>query len=220
VLSSDQWLWAKIILGQRRRVPEAPVRPLKKTRLDVEMRMSILGKQPTIITSDNQRRFACSPVAILVFIVNEHEEILMLAHPKRDGDWEVVNGALEARETIIDGALRETREEAGNEVKVQPLGTVHVSTFHYDENVNYMLSVGYLMDYKGGEIQPGDDMAGSKFKWWKLEELADESVKVLIPPDGKWILERAVELYRIWKVKEMELQLQPDMTIPLTTKPK
>ena len=180
--------------------------------------MSIPGQQPTILTSDNQRRFACSPVAILVFIVNEQEEILLLAHPKRGGDWEVVNGALEARETIIGGALRETREEAGNEVKVQPLGTVHVSTFHYDDNVQYMLSIGYLMAYKGGEIQPGDDMAGSKYKWWKLDELANESVKVLIPPDGKWILDRAVELYRMWKGREIELQAE--LIIPHTTKPK
>jgi 8-oxo-dGTP pyrophosphatase MutT (NUDIX family) len=176
------------------------------------------SQQPYITTADGRRRFACSPVAILVFIVNEKEEALLLAHPKRGGSWEVVNGALEARETIVEGALRETREEAGKEVRVRPLGTVHVSTFHYDENVQCMLSVGYLMAYEAGRIQPGDDMAGSQYKWWGLEDLKNEQVKVLIPPDGKWLIERAVELYRMWVGRERELQ--PELVVPHEIKPK
>jgi ADP-ribose pyrophosphatase YjhB (NUDIX family) len=176
------------------------------------------SQQPCITTADERRRFACSPVAILVFIVNEQEEVLLLAHPKRGGSWEVVNGALEARETVVDGALRETREEAGEEVRVRPLGTVHISTFHYDENVRYMLSVGYLMAYEGGRIQPGDDMAGSRCKWWALDDLRDEKVKVLVPPDGKWLIERAVELHRMWIGREMKLQ--PELVVPHEMKPK
>jgi 8-oxo-dGTP pyrophosphatase MutT (NUDIX family) len=176
------------------------------------------SQQPCITTADGRRRFACSPVAILVFVVNEQEEVLLLAHPKRGGSWEVVNGALEAQETVVEGALRETREEAGQEVRVRPLGTVHISTFHYDENVQYMLSVGYLMAYEGGRIQPGDDMAGSRYKWWGLDDLTDEKVKVLVPPDGKWLIERAVELYRMWIGREMELQ--PELVVPHEMKPK
>lgn len=178
----------------------------------------MLSQQPHITTADGKRRFACSSVAILVFIVNEQEEVLLLAHPKRGGSWEVVNGALEAGETVLEGALRETREEAGEEVRVRPLGTVHISTFHYDENVRYMLSVGYLMAYEGGGIQPGDDMAGSRYSWWGLDDLMDERVKVLIPPDGKWLIERAVELYRVWRGREVELQ--PELVVPQEMKPK
>lgn len=176
------------------------------------------SQQPYVTTADGRRRLACSPVAILVFIVNEQEEILLLAHPRRGGSWEVVNGALEAWETVVEGALRETREEAGAEVQVRPLGTVHISTFHYDENVQYMLSVGYLMAYEGGRIQPGDDMAGSRYKWWSLDDLADEKVKMLVPLDGKWLLERAVELYRMWIGRERELQ--PELVVLHEIKPK
>ena len=176
------------------------------------------SQQPHITTANGRRRFTCSPVAILVFIVNEQEEVLLLAHPKRGESWEVVNGALEARETVVEGALRETREEAGEEVQVRPLGTVHAYTFHHDGNVQYMLSVGYLMAYEGGRIQPGDDMAGSRYKWWDLNDLANEKVKVLIPPDGKWLIERAVELYRMWRGREWELQ--PVLVVPQMTKPK
>lgn len=175
-------------------------------------------QQPYITTADEKRRFACSPAAILVFIVNEQEEILLLAHPKRGGSWEVVNGALEAQETIVEGALRETREEIGEEVQVRPLGTVHIWTFHYDERVRYMISVGYLMAYDGGSVKPGDDMAGSRYRWWSIDELAEKNVKILIPPEGEWIIERAIECYRMWKGKKVVLQ--SELVVPREIKAK
>src|SRR5688572_13072672 len=94
--------------------------------------------QPIITAAHGKRTFACSAAAVLAFIVDAHERILLLAHPKRRGEWEVVNGALEAEETILDGVLREIREEVGPAVQVQPLGTVHAWTFWYDDTVQYM----------------------------------------------------------------------------------
>jgi 8-oxo-dGTP diphosphatase len=169
----------------------------------------MIDTQPHVLTADRRRRFACSPVAILVFVVNEREEALLLSHPERQGGWEVVNGALEAGETVLEGALRETREEAGPGVRVRPLGTVHVSSFHYDEQVEYMLSLGYLMAYDGGEIEPGSDMAGSAYRWWGLAELEEDDVHLIVPPGQKWLLERAVELYRLWRGREVDLQPEP-----------
>jgi 8-oxo-dGTP pyrophosphatase MutT (NUDIX family) len=175
-------------------------------------------QQPTVTTSDGKRTFACAPAAVLVFIVNEKEELLLLAHPKRGGSWEVINGALEAGESILQGAHRETLEEAGPDIQVRPLGTVHISTFHYDVNVQFMLSIGYLMAYEGGPVQPGDDMVGSQYKWWSLDDLSGENVNVLVPPGGMWLLERAVELYRLWNGKEQALQ--PELVVPSDVKPK
>ena len=54
-----------------------------------------------IITSAKGREFACFPGAVLAFIVNEQEEILMLAHPARKGYWEVINGAMDAGQTVL-----------------------------------------------------------------------------------------------------------------------
>jgi ADP-ribose pyrophosphatase YjhB (NUDIX family) len=117
-----------------------------------------------------------------------------------------VSGALEAGETVLEGTLREAREELGN-IRVRPLGTIHVQTFHYDENVHYMIAIYYLLAYEGGEVQPGDDMQGSQYRWWSLAELNDEKVNIVVPPGQKWILERAIELYRLWKGQTRELQL-------------
>lgn len=117
----------------------------------------------------------------------------------------MVTGALEAGETVLAGALRETREEAGEGLRVRPLGTVHVLSFHYDERVEYMLSLGYLMAYEGGAVEPGSDMAGSAHRWWSVEELEDKDVRLIVPGQ-RWLIERAVELYRLWRDRDVELQ--------------
>ena len=70
---------------------------------------------PTV-TAENGREFSCMPAAILVFVIDSEENILLLRHPDREG-WEVINGALEAGETVLEGALRESREEAGTAVR-------------------------------------------------------------------------------------------------------
>ena len=172
------------------------------------------NQQPFVTDASGTRQFACSAAAVLAFIVNEREEILLLSHPGRPGWWEVVNGALEAEATVLDGVLREVREEAGSGIRVRPLGTVHVATFRYDDNIQYMIDICYLLAYEGGEVCPGDDMAGSAYRWWSLEELTDEAVKLLVPSDHqKWLMRRAVELYRLWKTETVELQ--PELrTVP------
>jgi ADP-ribose pyrophosphatase YjhB (NUDIX family) len=163
------------------------------------------SQQPYLTTVDGKRSFACFPAAVLVFVVNEKEEILLLSHPQRKGRWEVVNGALEAGETVLEGALREAREEIGENARVRPLGVVHASTFHYDEAVQFVISVCYLMAYEGGEVRPGDDMLGSEHRWWSLGELAEKSVRLIVPPGQKWLVGRAVELYRLWKDQDVVL---------------
>ncbi|MGD2158256.1 MAG: NUDIX hydrolase [Anaerolineales bacterium] len=183
------------------------------------MKMEKISSQQPYVTSINgKRRFACSPVAVMAFIVNERQEILLMKHPDQQEGWQVVNGAMEAEETVLQAVLREMYEEAGTDLRVRPLGTVHISTFHYDENVRYMLSVGYLLAYEGGDIKPGDDMAGSEYRWWSLEDLASPEVKLLIPPGEKWLVERAVDLYRMWRQEDIANQPGFDLSVRGKTK--
>ena len=162
------------------------------------------GSQPLVRTTSG-RPFACSPAAVLVYIIDAAERFLMLRHPQRSG-WEVVNGALDAGETVLDAVLREVAEEAGPDVKVAPLGAAHVETFHYDDAVRFMLSISYVVAYEGGEIAPGDDMIGSDVGWFTVQELLDEDLDVLVPPYHRWLFARTVELYRLWKDREVTLQ--------------
>ena len=153
--------------------------------------------KPPVVTDTHGRQFACFPVAVLIFIVDEDERILFLSHPEQRGAWQIVKGALEAGETILEGVLRETREEVGPDVRVRPLGTVHALATPIGDDVQ-AIGLFYLMAYEGGQVQPGDDMLGSQFRWWSLEELENESIKVVVPSE-KWITERAIKLYRLWK---------------------
>lgn len=155
--------------------------------------------QPTIKTADGKRVFACSPAAVIGFIVNEDEEILFLSSPKRPGWWETINGALDLEESVLEGVLRETREEAGPEIRVRPLGTLHVSTYHYDESAMFMLSLSYLLAYEGGRVIPGDDMIGSKFRWLSFREITSGDYQILPPSNHPWLIHRAIELYRLWR---------------------
>jgi ADP-ribose pyrophosphatase YjhB (NUDIX family) len=162
-------------------------------------------RQRPIVTDMHGRQFACFPLAILIFIVNETERILFLSHPEQKAEWQIVKGGLEAGETILEAALRETREEVGADVQVRPLGTVHAVSVRHDDNVQHVVSLLYLMAYEGGQVQPGDDMLGSQFRWWSLEELAAEGAQVTVQSE-EWIMKHAIELYRLWKGQEIDLE--------------
>ncbi len=153
--------------------------------------------QPTI-TAQNGRSFAASAVALQAIIINENEEILMLHSPIRNQGWQIISGGLEAEETILDGTLREVLEEAGKDIQVRPLGVVHTQTFQYDPGIPHMIGTYYLFAYEGGSIIPGDDMVGSDVRWWSLSDLNNEQ-PALHPSAKPWMLERAVELFCLWK---------------------
>lgn len=163
--------------------------------------------QPFVITAGpKHRQFTTSAVAVQAIIVNQAEQVVLLESSTRKQGWQVVSGALEAGETLLAGTLREVYEELGPNIQVRPLGTVHAETFHYDEQVQYMLSTYYLFAYQGGNIKPGDDMLGSEYRWWILPELEEKGL--IFHASAKiWVLKRAVALYRLWS-QEAELPLQ------------
>ncbi len=160
-----------------------------------------------LIYSTNGRYFSTSAVALQAIIINKDEDFLLLNSPTRQQGWQVVGGGLDADETVLDGVLREVGEEIGEHVQVRPLGVVHSQTFHYDENVQHMIGIYYLLEYAGGDIQPGDDMVGSDFRWWSLESIVAEK-PTLHPSTIPWMLQRARQLYRLWK-DEPKRPLQP-----------
>jgi 8-oxo-dGTP diphosphatase len=152
-----------------------------------------------VIATSGGRLFELHPAAVVVPILNRREELLLLESPLRPGWWEPVNGAVEARETLLEAALREVREEVGTEVRVRPLGVVHASTFAYDAAVTHMISVAYLMAYEGGAPQPGDDMGGSRVRWANLAEIDSEELRLVPPLDQPWLRQRTIDLFRLWE---------------------
>ncbi len=160
-----------------------------------------MEKQP-IIVSRGGRPFPTSAIALQAIVINDAEQCLLLSSPRRNkqNEWQTVSGGLDAQETILDGTLREVREELG-EVVVRPLAVLHSHTFHYDEDVPFMVGIYYLLRYEGGEVVPGDDMTGSAFKWWGIAELeaalAQQKASLHLSTH-LWMLRRAVELNRFF----------------------
>lgn len=162
------------------------------------------NQQPRVPNARGTREFATSPAAVVVFLIDEYERLLLFKHPRR-ALWEVVSGALEAGETVWEGALREVREEAGPGVQVEPLGALHTATFRFDDNNHYMLSLSLLMACRGGAAQPGDDMAGSEVRWFTFDELDAPDLPLLPPADQPFLRRRALALYRLWQAEPVPL---------------
>jgi 8-oxo-dGTP pyrophosphatase MutT (NUDIX family) len=160
-----------------------------------------MAAQPELV-GDNGRRFAGFAAAVLVFIVDPaSRELLLLSSPAKRGrpGWEIVNGGLEAGESLLDGVRREVAEEAGPDVSLAVLGSVHSWTWRYDSSIEHMLSLAFVASYLGGPVVPGDDMAGSIVRWASLEEIRSMATagEALIPEDV-WMFERALELFDLW----------------------
>ena len=156
------------------------------------------------VTSKSGRSFACFPAAVLVFLVNDAEQVLLLsANP---GEWKIVSGAIEDNETILQSARRELSEEAGTSVVADPVGVAHAHSYHYDTTVRNVISIYYVMEYKGGEIVPGDDEKDSVFEWWSLEDIRLRRNEIIIPEKQVWLFERAVSLFRNYRGRSDALE--------------
>ncbi len=164
--------------------------------------------QPTIASASGHRVFATFPVAVLTIVLNDREQVLLLSHPERPGKWEVVNGGLEAGETVWDGAMRECREELGSEVRLRPISTLHALTVAYDEAIPHMISLIFVAAYEGGTIRPGDDMLGSRCQWADIADLLAGQVNVIVPRGQPWLFARALDVYKIWRADDVELQIK------------
>jgi 8-oxo-dGTP pyrophosphatase MutT (NUDIX family) len=159
------------------------------------------------VVAASGRRFATAPAAVMVFVVDSEDRVLVLRHPI-DGYVEVVNGAVEANETILQAARRELREEAGPDVRARFLGVFHAHTYRYDERVPNMTDLMFVARYEGGEVVAGDDVAGSTPTWIAAEVLADGAAGETIPSQG-WLFTAAAEAARAWHDRDVDLDPYP-----------
>lgn len=168
------------------------------------------------IIAASGREFEAHAAGLIALIIDPQERFLLLSHPRCPGKWEPVNGAYDANETVLDGLLREIREEAGAQIRVRPLTAVHSYSFRYDDQVPQMISLIFLFEYAGGEVIAADDMQGSEVRWLTIDEITSGAYEVIIPSQQLWVYERALKLYRLLK-DEPAVILQPD---PQTTRNK
>lgn len=104
-------------------------------------------------------------------VENENGEILMVKLKHRG--WEYPGGIVEVGENVIDGLLREIKEESGIDVEVISLLSVNSNTVmekYYDgvTDVPTKVNFDFLCRRIGGELRISDET--SEVKWIPKEE--------------------------------------------------
>jgi 8-oxo-dGTP pyrophosphatase MutT (NUDIX family) len=74
-------------------------------------------------------------------IFDEHGRVLLVKHSYRRMNWELPGGAVEAREGVVDAAVREVHEETGLRVIAQHLTRATISSYRWGPPVNRVTSM-------------------------------------------------------------------------------
>ena len=143
----------------------------------------------------NGRQFSCYAVGVDVYLIDAQERFLLLRHPETR-NYEVVNGGVEAGESLAEAALREVGEEAGPAVEARLLAPFDAGTHVYFGMP--LISVGYVAEYVRGEVVPGDDMAGSDVLWATADEIEAQGLHLGIPEESE-AFRRALDVARLWR---------------------
>jgi 8-oxo-dGTP pyrophosphatase MutT (NUDIX family) len=96
-----------------------------------------------------------------VIVVNDQDEILMIRRTD-NGNWAVPGGGMDLGESIIDTAVRETREETGITCEITGLVGIYTNPHHvilYTSNgeVRQEFSIVFTARPISGELRPSDE---------------------------------------------------------------
>jgi len=112
-------------------------------------------------------------VGVAAVIWNSRGDVLLIRRAKepRKGQWSLPGGKLEFGETLLEGVLREVREETGLEVEI--LGLVDVAETIRDASVGAADDHFVLIDYGARVISGTAEAAsdGAAARWFPLDEL-------------------------------------------------
>jgi ADP-ribose pyrophosphatase YjhB (NUDIX family) len=141
-----------------------------------------------------QREFPQTPlVAVGAVIVHEGRVVLVRrgSEPLK-GHWTLPGGVLEVGETLVEGVVREVREETG--LLVEPLQLVElVDRIHREAGrVRYHYVIAdYLCRVTGGELRAASD--ADAVRWVERAEWNSHSALVLDPITVR-VIEKAWQL--------------------------
>lgn len=109
------------------------------------------------------------PAAGIIIVKDGKFLISKRAHPPKKGYYDVVGGFLNLAEHPEDGAIRETKEETGLDVKIlDQIGIYIDDDYEYQGEKKHVMIVLYLAEVVGGEMKPMDDVAS--LHWFPLDK--------------------------------------------------
>ena len=101
--------------------------------------------------------------------IKKDSKILMVQENKdnKKGKWNMPAGKLEENESIIDAAIRETKEETNIDIKVTGLIAIHESI----STIGNLIIMYFKGEYVSGKIKY-DEKEIADAKWMTIEEIS------------------------------------------------
>ncbi len=128
------------------------------------------------------REFPSAPLVAVGAVVVHQNRVLLVRRGQMPlkGHWTLPGGALELGEALIDGVIREVREETG--LMVEPVELVElIDRIHrIDSRIQFHYVIAdYLCRVTGGELQAASD--ADAVRWVERSEWNSHSALALEP---------------------------------------
>jgi 8-oxo-dGTP diphosphatase len=108
--------------------------------------------------------------AVVVFVLRGDRLLAMRRSSRKDaapGAWEALSGRIHPGEQPLAAAIRETREESGLEISIEPRP---ITTYQAKRNDDDMIVVAYRGRSEVGEVTLSEEH--DEFAWMTLQEFA------------------------------------------------
>lgn len=148
-------------------------------------------------------------------LIIENDSILMVEYDDNGVHFNLPGGGLEPGETLVDGVIREVREETCADVEVGPIALVYEMAPHkqsgdYAANERHALSIIFECKLKNGSsprLPQNPDPYQTAVKWIPIKELGSI---LLIPNINRQIINyiqhrRSIEIIEDYRLERLKL---------------
>jgi 8-oxo-dGTP diphosphatase len=146
-----------------------------------------------------QREFPEAPIVGVGAVIVDRGRVLLVRRGREPlkGKWSLPGGMLELGESLLEGVVREVREETGLTVEAVELTELLDRVHREDGRVRYHYVIAdYLCRVTGGELKAASDAAAVRWveraEWNSHSALALDPVTVRVIEMG-WQRARALE---------------------------
>lgn len=115
-------------------------------------------------------------------IVFDEDDRLLLIRRTDNGYWGLPGGHLDYGETLMQAAVRETREETGLDVQVKHLSGIYSAPYPEGlviNDVNQVVIAAFVGQVVGGELHPGPEAADIGF--FPMDALPEPLLPIHVP---------------------------------------